>query len=258
MIEYSVIFFIAFFVSIISGVLGLGGAFLLIPAYLYLPSLFNLSSLDIKIITGLTSIQVFASSLLGAVVHRRKGGISESLLLTIGLPMASVALLGAYFSKFVSGEFLIILFAIMALIGAVMMFIKPHPSIDEVNPEKIFFNKKLAVIIAVLVGFMGGMMGAPGAFILAPLMIAVLKIPVRITIGSTLGIVLFTSFTASIGKVLAGQVDFLITSIAVAGSLIGVVIGSSLSHKIKPKNLRYALAFIIAGIAVEMLIKVLE
>ena len=101
------------------------------------------------------------------------------------------------------------------------------------------------------------MVGAPGAFILAPLMITILKIPVRITIGSTLGIVLFTSFTASVGKIIAGQVDFLITLYAVLGSLAGVSIGSNLSHKIHPKLLRYSLAVIIAGIAVQMFFKVL-
>jgi uncharacterized protein len=257
MFEYSIIFLIAFFVSIISGMLGLGGAVILIPAYLYLPPLFNIHSLDIKIITGLTSVQVFATSLMGVLIHRKRGSVDNNLLYYMGIPMAAFALLGAYFSKFVEGELLIIVFAIMAVIGAGLMFFKSHPGADDLNPAKIKFNKNLAFFIAVFIGFFGGMIGAPGAFILAPLMIALLKIPVRITIGSTLGIILFTSFTASIGKILAGQVDFPITLTAVAGSLIGVAIGSSLSHKIQPKYLRYALALIIVSVAIEMFINII-
>jgi hypothetical protein len=145
----------------------------------------------------------------------------------------------------------------MAVTGAILMFVKTASNLDDNNPDKVNFNKSLALTISIVVGLFGGMVGAPGAFLLAPLMIAVLKIPVRITIGSTLGIVLFTSFTASIGKIIAGQVDFLITFYAVLGSLVGVSIGSNLSHKIHPKYLRYSLAIIIAGIAIEMFIKVL-
>ncbi len=255
--QFLIIFLISFLVSIISGILGLGGAVILIPAYLYLPQLLGSDPLDIKTISGLTSVQVFASSLLGVLIHKKHGGVEKSLLYTIGIPMAAAALIGAVFSKFIDGKIIILTFAIMAAVGAVLMFAKTQKNIDANKPDEINFNKNLALIISVVVGLFGGMVGAPGAFLLAPLMITVLKIPVRITIGSTLGIVLFTSFTASVGKIIAGQVDFLITFYAALGSLVGVSIGSSLSHKIQPKYLRYALAVIIVGIAVEMFIKVL-
>ena len=237
--------------------LGLGGAVILIPAYLYLPQLFGAKQLDIKTISGLTSVQVFASSLLGVLIHKKHGSVEKSLLYTIGIPMAAAALIGAIFSKYVDGKIIILVFAFMALAGAVLMFTKTKTNLDDDHPGEVKFNKSLALAISIVVGLFGGMVGAPGAFLLAPLMIAVLKIPVRITIGSTLGIVLFTSFTASIGKIIAGQVDFLITFYAVLGSLVGVYIGSNLSHKIQPKLLRYSLAVIIAGIAIEMFFKVL-
>ena len=255
--QFIVIFLISLCVSIVSGILGLGGAVILIPAYLYLPQLFGAEKLNIKTISGLTSVQVFASSLVGVFIHKKHGSVEKELLYTIGIPMAISALVGAIFSKFVNGNVIILVFAIMAITGAVLMFIKTSSNLDDNNPGKINFNRTLALTISIVVGLFGGMVGAPGAFLLAPLMITVLKVPVRITIGSTLGIVLFTSFTASVGKIIAGQVDFLITLYAVLGSLVGVTIGSNLSHKIQPKFLRYSLALIIAGIAIEMLLKVL-
>jgi uncharacterized membrane protein YfcA len=100
--------------------------------------------------------------------------------------------------------------------------------------------------------------GAPGAFLLAPVMISVLKIPVRVTIGSTLGIVLFTAFTASIGKALSGQVNYLYALYAAAGSAAGVIIGSKISSRLNAKILRISLALIIIGIAIEMGIKVFQ
>ena len=115
----------------------------------------------------------------------------------------------------------------------------------------------IGFFVSVLVGTFGGMVGAPGAFLLAPLMITILKIPTRVTIGSTLGIILFTSLSASVGKIIAGQVSFLITFYAVFGSLIGVAIGSNLSYLFKPKFLRTSLAALIIGIALQMMYKFL-
>ncbi len=255
MLEFTIIFSIGFLVSVISGILGLGGAVVLIPAYLYLPQLFGLHPLDIKTISGLTSVQVFASSLLGAAIHRKKGSVAPSLLYTIGIPMTVTALFGAILSHYVQGRFIIMVFAVMAAIGAVLMTAKNTSDDKQINSDEVKFNKPLAFIIAMFVGTFGGMVGAPGAFLLAPLMITVLKIPTRITIGSTLGIILLTSFSASVGKVIAGQVNFLITFYAVAGSLLGVAIGSNLSYRFKPKVLRTSLAVLIIGIAIQMAFK---
>ena len=101
------------------------------------------------------------------------------------------------------------------------------------------------------------MVGAPGAFLLSPLMITVLRIPTRITIGSTLGIVLVSAFAASVGKVATGQVPFLPTLVAAVSAIPGVYLGSNLSHRLPTKLLRFALALIIAGIGVQMLYRVL-
>ncbi len=256
MVELIVISLIGFVVSVASGILGLGGAVILIPAYLYLPPLLGLPPIDIKTITGLTSLQVFASSLLGVIIHKKHGGVAPALLYIIGIPMTIAALAGALLSSFIDGKIILIIFAAMAVFGAFLMFTKYDKKKDSIEANEISFNKILAFLIAVFVGLFGGMVGAPGAFLLAPLMISVLKIPTRITIGSTLGIVLFTSFSASVGKIIAGQVDFLITAFAVVGSLAGVTIGSNLSYKFNPKFLRLSLAVIIIGIAIQMVLAI--
>lgn len=254
--EFLIITGISFLVSVVSGILGLGGAVILIPAYLYLPPLLGMNSLDIKTISGITSIQVLATSLAGSYAHNKSGSVNKQLLYYIGIPMMISALGGALFSGIIDGRFIILSFALMAIAGAVLMFIKVKEHSPLVAAEDLEFNKTAAIIAAVVVGFFGGIVGAPGAFLLAPIMITILRIPVRITIGSTLGIVLFTAFTASVGKVLAGHVDFLLTAFAVLGSTAGVLLGSRISSRLEPKVLRLSLAVIIIGIAIEMAFKV--
>jgi len=256
--ELIVIGIISFLVSVVSGILGLGGAVILIPAYLYIPPVFGMHSLDIKTISGITSIQVLATAVIGAFVHNKSGNVNKKLLLYIGIPMMVSALGGALFSGLIAGRYIIMAFTVMAAVGAVLMFINTGKDDVSVTAENLSFNKAAALAAAVIVGFFGGIVGAPGAFLLAPVMITILKIPVRITIGSTLGIVLFTALTASIGKALSGQVNYLFALYAVAGSAAGVVIGSKISSRLDAKVLRISLAVIIIGIAIEMGIRAFQ
>ena len=246
---------IAFVTSLASGLLGLGGAVLLIPAYLYLPALFHLTPLDVKSISGLTSVQVLAASLLGMILHRQRGVVDSRLVLTMGIPITLAALGGALFSGSVGGEAIVAVFGIMAIIAAVLMVVKRPPA-DETFTLPVPFNMAGAVAIATSIGFFGGMVGAPGAFILSPLMMVVLKIPTRVTIGSTLGIVVLSALAASVGKFATGQVPPVETVVAVISSVPGVYLGSKISHHVSTQTLRRALALLISAVGAMMVWRV--
>jgi uncharacterized protein len=249
MYEFLIIGLIAFITSVFSGMLGLGGAVLLIPAYLYIPQLLGLDPIGVREITGMTSVQVFASALTGMIMHRRKGAVNSKLVLTMGIPILIASFTGAAYSSVIKPEVIIGIFALLAMVGALMMFVRKG-IYDET--EEFKFNPVLAVVIALMVGFFGGIAGAPGAFILSPLMMTILKIPVRVTIGSTLGIVLLSAGSASIGKLVTGQVPLELTLLAVAVSVPGVIFGSIFSHQIKAKTLRVAIALLITMVGLEM------
>ncbi len=243
---------IAFVTSVIAGTLGLGGAVMLIPAYLYVPGLFGLTALDVKSVSGMTSMQVFCSAFIGMLIHKKRGAVNKRLVLSMGIPITFASFSGALFSKSVEPNTIITVFAFLAIIGSVFVFLKKGSSEQELT-QQISFNTVGAIGIALFVGFFGGMVGAPGAFLISPLMMTVLNIPTRITIGSTLGIVVLSAFAASVGKITTGQVPYLPTLIAMVSAIPGVYIGSNLSHRLSIKILRLALAIIIAGVGVQML-----
>lgn len=251
--EYALIAAIAFVISMVSGMVGLGGAVLLIPAYLYLPGLFGMLPLDIKSISGLTSFQVLASSLLGMIVHRKRGAVDKRLVLAMGIPIVAASLTGALLSVSVEPGFLLISFGAMAVVGAALVLLRQEPP-EPPAGTAVRFHVPGAVGIALGVGFFGGMVGAPGAFLLSPLMMTVLRIPTRITIGSTLGIVLLSALAASVGKSAAGLVPVPQTLVAVLFAIPGAMLGSMLSHRLPTKTLRLALAVMIAGVAVQIIV----
>src|SRR5439155_472558 len=82
----------------------------------------------------------------------------------------------------------------LAFAGAVMLLL---PLRTEDQPaSRLTVNRPLAVAIAVALGFFGGLVGIGGvAFILATL-IYLLAVPVRIAIGTSLGIGMFAAVVA--------------------------------------------------------------
>ncbi|MCX7929341.1 MAG: sulfite exporter TauE/SafE family protein [Chlorobi bacterium] len=244
---------LGFVTSILGGMVGIGGAVILIPAFLIVPPLLGQQPLDMYTISGITSVQVLASSLLGAVLHSRRGAFDRRLVLTVGIPLMLSSFVGAKFSGAVSSRTLEVLFAIMAVIGAVLMLLRR----DERDTIDYTLQYSRAIGIAVPVGLFGGMVGMAGGFLLSPLLVTVVKVPVRVTIGSTLGIVIIGAAAAAVGKMMAGMVEPRTTAAAIIGALPGMWLGVRISHRLHVKQLRMLLAFVIAAIGISMFVRVL-
>ncbi|MFQ5576338.1 MAG: sulfite exporter TauE/SafE family protein, partial [Anaerolineae bacterium] len=153
---------------------------------------------------------------------------------------------GAVVSRWVTNNILGGVFATLALVAAILMFI-PQPQRDvDVPPGEVNFSKGKAVAIAAVIGFLGGLVGQGGSFILIPLMLFVLKIPTRIALGSNLAIVFMSAMAGFAGKVSTGQVPMLPAIALVLGALPGAQIGGYASKRTRPATLRAILAGAIA------------
>jgi hypothetical protein len=242
----------------LSGLLGLGGAIFMIPLLLYVPPLLGVGQLDMKQVAAISMVQVLAASLSGLIVHNKNRFVSVSLLLYMGIGNAIGNLAGSIFSKQVDSAFLLAIFATMAVIAAIVMFIPKREQGTEIKPEELVYNKPLASAFGLAIGCFGGMVGAPGAFIYIPIMIYILNIPTRIVIGSTLGIVLFGAVMGTIGKAMTGQIIWPYAIALVIGTIPGAQLGGRVSKKTNTKYLRLAIAVIIAVTGLRMWYQVLS
>ena len=118
-----------------------------------------------------------------------------------------------------------------------MMFV-PKKGIDDVELHTVTFNRVIAVVSALIVGGLSGIVGAAGAFILVPVMLLILRIPTRMTIASSLAITFISSIGATIGKVMAGDVVFGPALVMVISSIIAAPLGARLSKRIHTKVLQ--------------------
>jgi uncharacterized membrane protein YfcA len=235
-----------------SGFIGVGGGLLLFPLLYYFPPVLGLAPIDAKTVAALVVSQVLFSGLVGGAAHWRHGRVHGKLIMVGGSASSVGALIGGIASKSAPEWFLLLLFGIITLIAGGVMFL-PAPSIEReaANIESIAIPSGALGVIASVVGLVVGLLGA-GNFLFVPLLIYVLKLPTRVTIGSCLLIYVVNAIFGFLGKLLTGQIPFLMTVVIIAGASLGALIGEECHSRVSPKVLRYAYGGVIAIVAVRI------
>lgn len=250
------IFLIGFIGSYISGMLGIGGSIIKYPMLLYIPPLFGVAAFTAHEVSGISAIQVFFATIGGVWAYRKGGYLNKTLIVYMGTSILVGSFIGGYGSKMLSEGSINVVYGILALIAAVMMFV-PKKGIDDIPFDQVTFNKSLAATLAFIVGIGAGIVGAAGAFLLVPIMLVVLKIPTRMTIASSLAITFISSIGATVGKITTGQIDYFPAAIMIVASLIAAPLGAMAGKKVNTKILQVILAILIGATAIKIWMDIL-
>ncbi|OLD51508.1 MAG: hypothetical protein AUI58_07255 [Chloroflexi bacterium 13_1_40CM_2_70_6] len=241
--------------SFLSGLLGIGGGLVLTPLLLYLPPLLGASALPVKIVTGLTIVQAMSGSILGTIRHRRYGNVSMRIVWLMGPTSAAASLVGALVSRDTPDRVLLLIFAVLALAGAVMLLLPVTPRPGTAADVEV--NRPLAVALALMIGFFGGMVGIAGiAFVIAAL-VYLLRVPPRIAIGTSLGVGLFAAVAGIVGKAATAQIDPPLAAIVFVAALVASPAGAAVSVRTQPRLLLAILAAVVAAAAIRIVITAL-
>lgn len=236
--------------SFLSGLLGIGGGLVLAPLLLYGAPLFGVAALPVKLITGLTIVQALSGSVLGALRHRRYGNVSMRLVRIMG-PVGGVAsLVGALVSSDLPDRVLLFIFAAFSLAGAVALVLPVRTQEGAVSDLRV--HVPLAVAVAAIIGFFGGMVGIGAiAFIIAAL-VYLMRIPAHVAIGTSLGIGFFSAIAALVGKAATAQIDPLLGGIVLLSAVVASPLGAAVSQRTRPRVLMLVLAVVVGLTAVRM------
>ena len=251
-----VIFLIGFIGSFISGMVGIGGSIIKYPMLLYIPAMFGFASFTPHEVAGISAVQVFFATISGVWAYKNSGYLNIKLILYMGVAILLGSLLGAYGSGFLTESQINIVYAVLATIAVVMMFM-PKKEVPFSPGDDLQFNRFLAAGLAFITGTASGIVGAAGAFILVPIMLVVLKIPTRITIATSLAVTFISSIGTTAGKILTDQVLYGPAVIMIIASLIAAPLGAKAGQKINTKILQWMLGILILGTAIKIWIEIL-
>jgi uncharacterized protein len=251
--------FLGFAGAVIAGLLGVGGAIIMIPLLLYVPPWSGFSALPVNEVAAISMVQVFFAALSGAIAHGRRGAVHRTLALTVGASAALGAFVGGVTSRWFSPLALLTVFGMMASLGAVLMSFAPREvEVTSAAAPEVSYRRPRAILIGLGVGTMAGLVGAGGAFLIVPLLITVVGVPTRITIGSSLAITLWTGAAGLVGKLASGQVPLAASSALVLGAIPGAQVGEWVGRHLGVRSLKGALAVLTALVALRIWIDVLS
>ena len=108
-------------------------------------------------------------------------------------------------------------------------------------------------LLGVLVGILAAIMGVGGGFIMVPIMVYVLRMPMHVVVGTSLFQVLFTCINVTFMQSYYNHtVDLTLAVLLLIGSTIGAQIGARVSTRLRADQLKIILASIVLLVMVSM------
>lgn len=238
--------------------LGIGGSIIKYPLLLYVPPLLGVGAFTPHEVAGISGLEVLFTTLAGALTFRRTPYFHPSLIITMGLGVLAGSFTGGFGSRFVSGSWVNVTYAVLATIAAILMFMPDRHHKEADAGVYVSFSPALAGILAFITGTLSGIIGAGGAFILLPIMLVVLKIPLRIAIASSLAIAFISSLGTAAGKIITGQVLYGPAAVMILASVIASPLGAKISMRVNARVLRTVLAALVAATAIQVWVSTLS
>lgn len=106
-------------------------------------------------------------------------------------------------------------------------------------------------------GLVSGLLGTGGGFILVPLLVTLLKFPLKMAVGSSLGVVFIGSLFGTVGKIATGQVVWAYAIPVLVGSVPMVYLGSMLCRHLSSRRLRHLFLALLVVVALHTWVVIL-
>lgn len=280
------IFGLGGFVGLLSGIFGVGGGFLMTP-------LLMMFGIPATVAAASDSNQIVGASTSGTLAHWRLGNVDVKmgLLLLIGGIVGGT--FGVQIIKILramgNADFLITMTYVIMLGGVGgYMFIESLQSMKkqktgkataEVSPKKesgyarllkaipfqtsfersgVNMSLLIPLLLGILVGILAAIMGVGGGFIMVPVMVYLLRMPMHVVVGTSLFQILFTCVNVTVMQARTNHtVDFVLALLLLLGSTLGAQIGTKVGKKLHGDQLKVLLASLVLLVCVKMLLSLL-
>jgi uncharacterized protein len=231
------------------GLVGGGGSILAVPLMIYLVGVPN-----VHVAIGTTAFAVAVNAAATVVSHARMGTVIWSCAGVFALAGMIGAYGGSSLSKMVDGQKLLVLFALLMLVIAAVMFFRrsavgdPHVRLTGQNLPKLLGT-------GFLTGALSGFFGIGGGFLIVPGLMFATGMLIINAVGSSLVAVTAFGATAAFNYARSGLVDWRLATVFILGGVFGGLAGGRAAKVLGAR--RGALNMVFAGIIVVVAIYML-
>ncbi|KKM81597.1 hypothetical protein LCGC14_1328200 [marine sediment metagenome] len=258
----SVLIALGFVVGVLTGLFGVGGAFLLTPL------LQVALGIPYPVAIGSSLSYTIGASSSAAARHWRLRNFEPGMVLILAGAAMVGAVLGGMANRSMEqglgktnytltmhGLFMVILALSAVLIGrggrvsregkSLLQRLPLPPRIDLPASQLMQVSIPGLCVVGLLVGVLKGMMGIGGGVLFMPLLILVVGLEAHQAVGTSLGVVLFSSIAGTVKYGLDGNVNMWIVMPLLISSVIGVQIGVWICQKLHAEKLRRHFAILV-------------
>jgi len=231
-------------IGLVIGGLGGGGGVLTVPALVYL------LGQDAHAATTGSVLIVGASALVGMVARWRRPGLDWRTGIAFGVVGIPAAYAGTLLNNRVDADALMLVFAAVILVAAVAMLYNERPENERpanqprpaapaqhgggvvavatrpVTDRQIRLVTAVKIVVCGAVGgFLTGLLGVGGGFLVVPALVVVLRMPMTLAIGTSLLIIVINAASALAARVGDLHLDWMVVAPFAVAAIIGTLLG---------------------------------
>jgi uncharacterized protein len=244
------------------GTLGSGGSILTVPIMVYLLHIEPVQATGYSLfVVGLTSLIGWAQYMRKGLVHLKTAFIFAapsllSVFLTrryvVPLIPDVVLTLGAF--ELQKNLFVMLLFAVLMVVVAYNMIKQSKLADEELNKAPAHFN--YVFIIGFFTGILTGIVGIGGGFLIIPALVFFARIPIKMSVGTSLLVIAANAFVGFAGELATGaNINWPFLFKFSSFSITGIFIGISVSSKISSQKLKPVFGWFVFFMGIAILIK---
>ncbi|MGQ9674848.1 MAG: sulfite exporter TauE/SafE family protein [Chloroflexota bacterium] len=230
--------------SFVSGLLGLGVAFLAVP-------ILGLFGFDLKtvimpwalLLNGVTAISA-------AVVFLRRGMVDLRTAVPLLVVTTLAAPIGVYLVQFVAVD---VIWWIYVVVLAFLAYRLSFPTkVKEVERATVDDRQRvIASVLGVGIGAFAGFLGVGPGFLMMPTLV-LLGFTARLAAATNAVVVTLPSFSAFIGHLATAQLDWLLVAITAVAAVAGAQAGAAFTaRRIRSETLSRIFAVVLVGLALQ-------
>lgn len=225
-------------VGLLLGLVGGGGSILAVPVLVYaLDQSPQAATSESLLIVGLTA-------LIGALDYGRAGRVR----LHTGLVFAMAGILGSLpgtaVNRQIGSHALLLGFAAVVTAAAVAM-LRREPAAEPRRQAR----STPAAAVGLGTGFLTGLFGVGGGFIIVPALVTLLGLPLHAAVGTSLLVIALTSAAALAAHLATGSIAWTLSIAFAAAAVAGVLAGRRLSHHLPAQTLTRGFAVLLLAVA---------
>jgi uncharacterized protein len=157
------------------------------------------------------------ASLLAAGAYRRVGLVDRAVVRTCVLVGVPATVAGALATRWIGGGPLVVATELILAGLGLRFLVVPHDPREVARDRS--HPQRCTVVVAVVVGVASGLLANSGGFLLAPLFVVVLGLPIKEAFGTSLVVAGLLAVPGSVVHAALGHVDWTVTAVFAAASI---------------------------------------